>query len=73
VLTTDAAARTNRGVRVGSSEREVERAYQGEVRETEPASHAGREVTVVRFPYLGLAFEVHAGRVAAIALYPPKE
>jgi hypothetical protein len=73
LLTTDGSARTNRDIAVGTDVRQVEERYANEVLEKEPARHEGRPVTVYRYPYLGLAFEVEAGRVVAMALFQPKE
>jgi tRNA A-37 threonylcarbamoyl transferase component Bud32 len=72
ILSTSPQARTNRGVGVGSDASLIAKRYGDEVKEEESHLVRGHSVEVQRFPWLGLAFEVRQGKVAAVALYPPK-
>ncbi len=72
VLSTSPQARTNRGVGVGSDASLIARRYADETKQEEHLTVRGHPVAVQRFPWLGLAFEVHQGKVVAVALYPPK-
>ncbi|MFO0841155.1 MAG: hypothetical protein U0797_02000 [Gemmataceae bacterium] len=74
ILSRDPEAKSEGGVGIGTTVREVERRYKGqELMIDSSAMHAGQGVEVYRYPYLGLSFEVRSGSVSAIALYPPRE
>ncbi|MFO0929575.1 MAG: protein kinase [Gemmataceae bacterium] len=76
VVATHAGARTRRDVGVGSDLGRLYRRYdtsddlRPQVETTDRAG--GGHVEVRRYSTLGVSFEVAAGRVAAVALYPPR-